>query len=168
MENVFSVLYWFAMWICMALVASAPCHIHASLWWSPLAHWCQGFPIANLLCVVVIGCCALVVSTTGHIHSSLWCSPMGHRCQGFQLQTCSVWELLGVARSWHQHPITFMLHCGDHRWCTGVRVSQLQTCSVWGLLRAHGISTLSHSCLTVVITDCTEVCAPKRWALLSR
>ena len=40
-----------------------------------------------------------------------------------QLQTCSVWEFSGVARSWLQHPVTFMLHCGDHRWHTGNRVS---------------------------------------------
>ena len=26
-----------------------------------------------------------------------------------------MWELLDVARSWHQHPVTLMLHCGDHR-----------------------------------------------------
>ena len=26
-----------------------------------------------------------------------------------------MWELLGVACSWHQHPVTLMLHCGDHR-----------------------------------------------------
>ena len=40
-----------------------------------------------------------------------------------QLQTCSEWEFLGVARSWHQHPVTFMLPCGDHNWRTGVRDS---------------------------------------------
>ena len=26
-----------------------------------------------------------------------------------------MWELLDVARSWHQLPVTLMLHCGDHR-----------------------------------------------------
>ena len=42
---------------------------------------------------------------------------------GLPIATCFVWELLDVARSWLQHPVTFMLHCGDHRWHTGNRVS---------------------------------------------
>ena len=50
-------------------------------------------------------------------------STLSHSCftmvftdgaQVSQLQTCSVWELLGVARLWHQHPVTFMLPCGVH------------------------------------------------------
>ena len=76
-------------------------------------------------CVGLIGCCVFMASAPYHIHASLWWSPMAHTAQvsGFPIATCSLWELLGVACSWHRHPITLMLHCGDHRWCTGIRVS---------------------------------------------
>ena len=55
----------------------------------------------------------------------LHCCSLGDCAQvsGLPIATCFVWELLDVARSWLQHPVKFMLHCGDHRWHTGNRVS---------------------------------------------
>ena len=59
--------------------------------------------------------------------------------------------LSGVARSWHQQPVAFMLPCGDHRWRTGARVSQLQTCSVWEL---SGVARSWHQQPVTIMLPC--------------
>ena len=42
----------------------------------------------------------------------------GAQVSGFPISTCSLWDLLGVERPWHQQPITYRLHFGV--WCSGM------------------------------------------------
>ena len=143
---------------CCALMASAPYHIYASLWWSLIAHryrirvfqlqlalfetfWVlrahgistlshsfftvvitngaevSRFSNCNLLCVRPFGCCSLMASAPYHIHASLWWSLIAHR---YRIRV-------------------FQFH--------------LALCETFWVLRPHGISTVSHSCLTVVTTE---------------
>ena len=97
-------------------MASAPYHIHFSLVVITNGAEVSRFSNCNLLCVRPFGCCSLMASAPYHVHASLVVITDSAQVsyQGFPISSCSVWDLLGVASSWHQHRITFMPHCGDH------------------------------------------------------